>query len=44
MGHLASDMWRAAVDSWYQRDRPAAAVLGPSAWTVSPAQPIRPVT
>jgi phosphate transport system protein len=27
MGNLASDMWRNAVDSWYQRDRSAAAVL-----------------
>jgi phosphate transport system protein len=27
MGHLVSDMWRAAVDSWYQRDRTIAAVL-----------------
>ncbi len=27
MGHLVSDMWRVAVDSWYQRDRSAAAVL-----------------
>jgi phosphate transport system protein len=27
MGSLASDMWRQAVDSWYQRDRSAAAVL-----------------
>jgi phosphate transport system protein len=26
-GHLASDLWRAAADSWYQRDRSAAAVL-----------------
>ena len=28
MGDLASDMWRQAVDSWYQRDRSAAANLG----------------
>jgi phosphate transport system protein len=28
MGNLASDMWRQAVDSWYQRDRSAAFVLG----------------
>jgi phosphate transport system protein len=27
MGKLASDMWRQAVDSWYQRDRNAALVL-----------------
>ena len=27
MGKLASDMWRQAVDSWYQRDRSAAAKL-----------------
>jgi phosphate transport system protein len=27
MGRLVSDMWRAAVDSWYQRDRTAAAAL-----------------
>ena len=27
MGDLASDMWRQAVDSWYQRDRSAAARL-----------------
>src|SRR6266481_51523 len=27
MGNLASEMWRAAADSWYQRDRSAAAVL-----------------
>jgi len=27
MGSLASDMWRQAVDSWYQRDRFAASVL-----------------
>jgi phosphate transport system protein len=27
MGHLVADMWRAAVDSWYQRDRTIAAVL-----------------
>ncbi len=27
MGALASDMWRAAADSWYQRDRSAAAAL-----------------
>ena len=27
MGQLVSDMWRAAVDSWYQRDRTVAAVL-----------------
>jgi phosphate transport system protein len=27
MGQLVSDMWRAAVDSWYQRDRTAAATL-----------------
>ena len=27
MGHLASGMWRAAADSWYQRDQSAAAVL-----------------
>ena len=27
MGNLASDMWRQAVDSWYQRDRSAAAAL-----------------
>jgi phosphate transport system protein len=27
MGQLVADMWRVAVDSWYQRDRTAAAVL-----------------
>ena len=27
MGNLASSMWRQAVDSWYQRDRAAAAKL-----------------
>jgi phosphate transport system protein len=27
MGKLASDMWRQAVDSWYQRDRSVALVL-----------------
>jgi phosphate transport system protein len=27
MGKLASEMWRQAVDSWYQRDRSAASVL-----------------
>jgi phosphate transport system protein len=27
MGNLASDMWRQAVDSWYQRDRSAATQL-----------------
>src|SRR5262249_12956542 len=27
MGSLASDMWRQAVDSWYQRDRFVAPVL-----------------
>jgi len=27
MGKLASDMWRQAVDSWYQRDRSVAATL-----------------
>src|SRR6266581_3425282 len=27
MGNLVSDMWRQAVDSWYQRDRNAAAAL-----------------
>ena len=27
MGQLVSDMWRAAVDSWYQRDRTAAEAL-----------------
>ncbi|HEY2576805.1 MAG TPA: phosphate signaling complex protein PhoU [Streptosporangiaceae bacterium] len=27
MGNLASDMWRQSVDSWYQRDRTAAAKL-----------------
>ena len=27
MGSLASDMWRQAADSWYQRDRSAAAAL-----------------
>jgi phosphate transport system protein len=27
MGQLASDMWRQAVDSWYQRDRSVALVL-----------------
>jgi phosphate transport system protein len=27
MGSLASDMWRKAVDSWYQRDRAAAQAL-----------------
>ena len=27
MGTLVSDMWRQAADSWYQRDRSAAAVL-----------------
>jgi phosphate transport system protein len=28
MGNLASGMWRQAVDSWYQRDRSVAAILG----------------
>jgi phosphate transport system protein len=28
MGNLASAMWRGAADSWYQRDRSAAAALG----------------
>jgi phosphate transport system protein len=27
MGNLASDMWRQAADSWYQRDRSAAGAL-----------------
>ena len=27
MGQLVTDMWRVAVDSWYQRDRNAAAAL-----------------
>jgi phosphate transport system protein len=27
MGNLASDMWRTAADSWYQRDRSAAVAL-----------------
>jgi phosphate transport system protein len=27
MGNLASEMWRHAVDSWYQRDRAAAPAL-----------------
>jgi phosphate transport system protein len=27
MGKLASDMWRQAVDSWYQRDRSVASML-----------------
>ena len=27
MGQLVSDMWRVAVDSWYQRDRTAAEAL-----------------
>ncbi len=27
MGNLASDMWRQAADSWYQRDRSAAEAL-----------------
>jgi phosphate transport system protein len=27
MGQLVSEMWRVAVDSWYQRDRTAAAAL-----------------
>ena len=27
MGDLATDMWRQAVDSWYQRDRSAVSVL-----------------
>jgi phosphate transport system protein len=27
MGQLVSDMWRVAVDSWYQRDRTAAGAL-----------------
>ncbi len=27
MGQLVSDMWRTAVDSWYQRDRTAAKAL-----------------
>jgi phosphate transport system protein len=27
MGRLVSDMWRVAVDSWYQRDRTAAGAL-----------------
>jgi phosphate transport system protein len=29
MGDLASQMWRQAADSWYQRDRAAANALGP---------------
>src|SRR4029077_3186245 len=28
MGNLASGMWRLAVDSWYERDRSAAAKIG----------------
>jgi phosphate transport system protein len=28
MGNLASGMWRQAVDSWYERDRSAAAKIG----------------
>jgi phosphate transport system protein len=28
MGTLASEMWRQAADSWYQRDRSAASALG----------------
>jgi phosphate transport system protein len=28
MSELASGMWRQAVDSWYQRDRSVAAILG----------------
>jgi phosphate transport system protein len=28
MGNLAAAMWRQAADSWYQRDRSAAAALG----------------
>jgi phosphate transport system protein len=28
MGSLASEMWRQAAESWYQRDRSAAEVLG----------------
>jgi phosphate transport system protein len=28
MGTLASEMWRSAADSWYQRDRKAAVALG----------------
>ena len=28
MGQLVSDMWRAAVDSWYQRDRTVAGAAG----------------
>jgi phosphate transport system protein len=27
MGTLASEMWRQAADSWYQRDRSAASAL-----------------
>ena len=27
MGDLVSEMWRQAADSWYQRDRSAAAAL-----------------
>jgi phosphate transport system protein len=30
MGDLASEMWRQAADSWYQRDRSAARVLAES--------------
>ena len=29
-GELASDMWRAAADAWYKRDRSAAFALGSS--------------
>jgi phosphate transport system protein len=28
MGSIASDMWRQAADSWYERDRSAAVALG----------------
>jgi phosphate transport system protein len=28
MGNLAAEMWRQAADSWYQRDRSAANILG----------------
>jgi phosphate transport system protein len=27
MGHVVADMWRAAADSWYQRDRSAVLAL-----------------
>ncbi len=42
MGELAAEMWRQAADSWYQRDRTAAAALAErdEAWTsCTPASP-----